>query len=196
MNCGSSSLFEVADAQQGYFTAAQARTCGYPTSNHVYHVKTGSWKRVHRGIYRLVRYPQSDDEHYVLWSLWSRNRKGEQQGVYSHQTALSLFDLSDLMPAKLHMTVPPSFRRNAPIPDVLILHKGHVSPSEFEDRRGYRVARPLKAISDLLEDGSVSMDHLRQALHQGLERGMITRSDIAKHPRVLELNKMLERSAP
>lgn len=195
MNRGSSSLFAVADAQQGYFTAAQARTCGYPTSNHVYHVKTGSWKRIHRGIYRLVRYPHSDDEQYVLWSLWSRNRKEESQGVYSHQTALSLFDLSDLMPAKLHMTVPPSFRRNAPIPDILALHKGQVSAKEYEDRRGFRVTRPLKAISDLLEDGSVSMDHLQQALYQGLARGIITRSEVAKHPCVSELNKLLERSA-
>jgi predicted transcriptional regulator of viral defense system len=42
--------------------------------------------------------------------------------VYSHQTALSLFDLSDLMPSRLHMTVPPGFRRSAPIPGAIILH--------------------------------------------------------------------------
>ncbi len=193
MSDGAYKLFEIADAQQGYFTAAQARLCGYPTSNHSYHVKAGSWKRMHRGIYRLVRYPQSDDEQYVLWSLWSCNRAGEPQGVYSHQTALSMFELSDLMPAKLHMTVPASFRRNAPIPDILTLHRGTISPSELEERRGYQVTRPLKAIADLLAEKSAPRERLGQALHQGLAKGLITRSEVDAYPVGPELNQLLER---
>jgi predicted transcriptional regulator of viral defense system len=42
--------------------------------------------------------------------------------VYSHHTALSLYDLSDLNPSKLHMTVPMDFRRNSEIPGILVLH--------------------------------------------------------------------------
>jgi predicted transcriptional regulator of viral defense system len=49
----------------------------------------------------------------MLWWLWSKNREGVSQGVYRHETALSLHDLTDLMPSKLHMTVPKSFRRSA-----------------------------------------------------------------------------------
>jgi predicted transcriptional regulator of viral defense system len=187
MSVGENNLFAIVEEQQGYFTSAQAVACGYPTSNHVYHVKTGAWKRMHRGIYRLVRYPHSDDEQYVLWSLWSRNRRGEPQGIYSHQTALSLFDLSDLMPPKLHMTVPSSFRRNVPIPDILVLHKGTMSPIDIESRQGYRVTRPLKAITDLLEERAVSMEHLRQAAQQALAKGLITRSQVEAHPVVSEL---------
>ena len=113
-------LFEVAESQRGYFTAGQAAACGYPTSSHIYHRKVGTWQREYRGIYRLSRFPVSDEGQYVLWSLWLRNRQGVPQGVYSHQTALALFDLSDLMPRRLHMTVPPGFRRNSPIPKILI----------------------------------------------------------------------------
>ena len=40
----------------------------------------------------------------MVWQLWSRNRQGEPQGVFSHATALSLHELSDVMPAKLHMS--------------------------------------------------------------------------------------------
>ncbi len=175
-------LFSIAESQRGYFTTAQAVDCGYPTSNHVYHLKAGSWTRMHRGIYRLTRFPQSDDEQYVLWSLWSRNRQGIPQGVYSHQTALSLFDLSDLMPRRLHMMVPPAFRRNASIPNVLVLHKGTLRDSEIETRQGYRVTRPLKAIADLLEESGGSKEHLALALQQGLARGLIIRKDIKGHP--------------
>jgi predicted transcriptional regulator of viral defense system len=175
-------LYEVASGQQGYFTAAQAVKCGYPTPNHVYHVKTGSWAREYRGLYRLARFPISPEGSYVLWSLWSRNRAGEPHGIYSHQTALSLHELSDFMPSRFHMTVPPRFRRNAPIPKSLILHRAAIEPRDLESRQGYRVVRPLRAIADLLREGTVDRTHLRTALRQALDRGLITRSDFNSHP--------------
>ncbi|MFH1969026.1 MAG: hypothetical protein ABIJ53_01770 [Verrucomicrobiota bacterium] len=186
-------LYAIAEAQQGYFTSGQAVTCGYPTSNHVYHLRTGAWKREYRGIYRLAQFPVAEDAQYVMWSLWSRNRQGSPQGVYSHQTALVLFDLSDLMPRRLYMTVPPGFRRNAPVPDVLVLHRGRLAPSEIEVRSGYRVTRPLRAITDLLKEVAVSDDYLSQALQQALERGLITSVELEKHPLTEKLNKLLAR---
>src|ERR1039458_3305351 len=84
--------------------------------------KAGNWIREHRGIYRLALFPATDRPDLALWSLWSSNRKEEVEGAYSHQTAISLFNLSDLNPAKLHMTVPRSFRRNSQIPSILVLH--------------------------------------------------------------------------
>ena len=191
MNDKQERLFEVAEVQQGYFTAGQAVACGYPTSSHVYHLKAGTWQREYRGIYRLTRFPAAEHGHYVQWSLWSRNRQGVPQGVYSHQTALSLFDLSDLMPPRLHMTVPPGFRRNAPIPAVLILHRGRIEPDEIEERQGFRVTRPIRAVADLLVDASVSPDHLRQALREGLKRGLITRAEIDGHDQRRALKQLL-----
>ena len=47
------------------------------TTSSSYHVKAGNWLREHRGIYRLRQYPQTDNGHLVLWSLWSRDRHGE-----------------------------------------------------------------------------------------------------------------------
>lgn len=70
-------------------------------------------------------------------TVWSRNRKEEVEGVYSHQTALSLHELSDLNPAKLHMTVPENFRRNSDIPGIVVLHYGDLSKSDFQAGPGY-----------------------------------------------------------
>lgn len=189
-------LYGLAESQQGYFTSGQAVACGYPTSSHVYHMKTGSWLREGRGIYRLARFPESDDGQYVRWALWSRNRQGVPQGVVSHQTALALFDLSDLMPDRIHMTVPPGFRRNSAIPEVLVLHLGELAEGDVEVRQGYRVARPLKAVVDLLDDPAVSPGHLRQALNEGLERGLITRAEMEAHPRAKALKQLLRRGRP
>lgn len=38
MNDNENRLFEIAEGQQGYFTAGQAVACSYPTSSHVYHL--------------------------------------------------------------------------------------------------------------------------------------------------------------
>lgn len=195
MNAAAEKLFEVAGAQQGYFTAAQALACGYPSPNHVYHVRTGAWQREQRGIYRLSRFPETPEGQYVVWYLWSRNRAGEPQGVYSHQTALSLFGLSDLMPARLHMTVPSGFRRSVPIPAALALHLARLDAADIENRQGYRVARPLRAIADLLSEAVIDPAHLRAALRQALDRGFITRSEFVRHPDHARMQALLRRGA-
>lgn len=189
-------LYGLAESQQGYFTSGQAMACGYPTSSHVYHMKRGSWLREGRGIYRLARFPASDDSQYVRWTLWSRNRQGVPQGVISNQTALALFDLSDLMPARIHMTVPPSFRRNSAIPKTLVLHRGELADDDIEARQGYRVTRPLRAVVDLLDAPAVSLGHLRQALKEGLERGLIARAEMEAHPRAKDLKHLLRKEHP
>lgn len=191
MNKPTDRLYAIAESQQGYFTAGQAVVCGYPTANHGRQCRQGGWQRERRGIYRLTHYPVSPDGPYVLWSLWSRSRTGEPQGIYSHQTALSLFDLSDLMPARMHLTVPPVFRRNTPIPPALVLHKNQLTPAEVEQRQGYRVVRPLRAIVDLLGTGEVERTHLSAALRQALERGLITRTELRRHPAHRELLALL-----
>jgi hypothetical protein len=114
----------------------------------------------------------------VLWALWSRNRNEEVEGVYSHHTALSLYDLSDLNPSKLHMTVPMDFRRNSEIPGILALHYADLAVSDVQTAQGFKFTRPLRAILDLLEAGTVERNFIRQALRQAVDRGLITRQQI------------------
>ena len=178
-NTDSEQLFEIVEAQQGYFTATQAVEAGYARSTHTYHVDAGNWLREYRGIYRLRRYPQSDDGQLVLWSLWSRNREGEPEGVYSHLTALRIKELSDANPSRLHMTVPPDFRRNGEVPRILVLHKAGLSPGEIIREHGYAVTTPMRAIMDLATSGEADRDIIKQALREGQTRGLITRKQIA-----------------
>ena len=69
-------LYRIADAQGGYFTAAQALQVGYAYSQQHFHLRRGSWLRVDRGIFRLRDYPPGEREDLIRWSLWSRNQKG------------------------------------------------------------------------------------------------------------------------
>lgn len=171
-------LFAIAESQDGYFTMAQALEAGFARSTHSYHVGMGNWLREHRGIYRLRQYPRSENGQLVLWSLWSRDRSGKPQGVYSHTTALSLRDLSDANPSKLHMTVPPGFRRSSETPSVLELHKARLEPEDVVRERGFSVTTAMRAIIDSAESADADEDMLRQALGEGLRRGLITRKEI------------------
>jgi hypothetical protein len=166
--------------QQGFFTTKQAKAAGFAENTHPYHVQAGNWIREHRGIYRLALFPQTDHPDLAIWSLWSRNRREETEGVYSHQTALSLHELSDVNPAKLHMTVPPQFRRNSEIPSILILHHGIVPPQDLQTAQGFQFTRPLRTIGDVVEAGAVERAFVRQAVRQAFDRGLIKRSDLRK----------------
>jgi predicted transcriptional regulator of viral defense system len=168
-------LFAIANLQQGFFTTQQAIRAGFQDAVHPYHVKHGHWKREMRGIYRLVRYPQSDEAQYIIPSLWSRDRKGVPQGVLSHETALSIYDLSDVNPSKIHMSVPKGFRRQAAIPKVLVLHYGlHYDGNDLQEHRGFRVTRPARTVRDMLSRESANPEIIEQALRDGYQTGKIT----------------------
>ena len=187
-------LYEIAEEQQGFFTTKQAKAAGFAENTHPYHVQAGNWIREHRGIYRLANFPPGERPDLMLWYLWSRNRKETPQGVYSHQTALSLDDLSDTMPAKLRMTVPPTFRRNSEIPRVLILHYADLPESDIKIVHGVRVTKPMRTILDLLAQGEMPVVLLRQALREGLRRGIIRRGEIAEARQRIRQSKQLRAS--
>jgi predicted transcriptional regulator of viral defense system len=186
-NNSEAKLFRVADGQGGYFTARQAKLVGFGGNNHIFHLRSGNWIREWRGIYRLARYPFHEDAQYSLWGTWARSRLGEPRGAYSHETALSLFGLSDLQPAKLHMTVPRGYRRHGKIPEILCLHHANVKAEECEDRKGYRVIRPFRTFIDLVSARTISHEFFRQAVRQALDRGFLTRSqyrELEQMPRI------------
>ena len=178
-------LFEIAEDQQGFFTAKQAKAVGYAENTHPYHVHAGNWIREHRGIYRLANFPHTERPDLMLWSLWSRNRAGAVQGVFSHETALSLYDLTDVMPSRLHMTVPLRFRRNGAIPRVMILHRADLSESDTGRRDGVRVTIPLRTLLDVQAEEILPLSTLRQAAREALRRGLIRQSEVAGAEKLL-----------
>lgn len=171
-------VHEIAQSQQGFFTTKQAIRAGFAEKTHSYHVNAGNWIREHRGIYRLADFPTAERPDLMLWYLWSKNRREIPEGIYSHDTALSLHELSDLMPSKLHLTVPKEFRRTTEIPKILTLHRAHLDTSEVQEMHGVRVTRPLRTIVDLLQTGHVDRSQLKQAVDEAIRRGLIGKREI------------------
>ena len=171
-------LYESAQAQGGFFTTRQARAAGFHDNVHSYHVRAGNWLRERRGIYRLAQFPPPARPDLMIWQLWSRNRQDSPQGVFSHATALSLHELSDVMPASLDLTVPPGFQRMAAIPDVLRLHRARLARRDLDTIDGVRVTTPLRTLIDVIADGEVASELLVQAVDQAIRRGLVRRRQL------------------
>lgn len=167
-------LFETAAGQAGYFTTKQAAEAGYSTQLLRKHILAGRVKRPQRGIYRLVHFPVGDHEELVTPWLWS-----EQAGVISHQTALSLHGLSDVLPAQVHLTLPEAWRRRRfRVPAGVVLHHADVAPEERSWFGPVPATSASRTLSDCAKSG-LSPEHLRKAAQQALRRGLVARNELA-----------------
>ena len=184
-------LYALAERQQGFFSARQAESAGFDRRNHTYHLSRGHWVREARGLYRLSHFPRTPEADLCLWSLWSRGPLGATTppGIISHESALALHKLSDLLPDKIHLTVPRTFGTRT-VPAVLELHRAELpepNPDEIEERPGFRLTTPLRTLLDLAQAQTLSPDLLVQGLLQALDRGLVTQAQIEKHAPLREL---------
>jgi predicted transcriptional regulator of viral defense system len=186
-------LYDLAVHQGGFFTARQAREAGYEDNVHPYHVRSRNWIREARGVYRLSQFPLPSRPDLMIWQLWSRNRQDEPQGVFSHATALALHELADVMPARLHLTVPPGFRRMAAIPEVLRLHRARLADRDVQTIDGVRVTTPLRALLDVIAEGAIAQELLVQAVDEALRRGAVMRRQLEAARVSIRARKRLDR---
>jgi len=179
-------LYQIAASQGGYFSASQASEAGYTYRQQHYHRSRGNWLLIDRGIFRLRDFPPGEREDLIRWSLWSRDQKGTPQAVVSHETALTVHDLSDVMPERVHLTVPKGFRKRVPVG--CVLHAASLAEEEIEPRLGYSVTTPLRTLLDVA-DSALSQEHLNAAVREALERGLVRRAVLQSahsQPRVRE----------
>lgn len=170
-----SALFEMASAQAGYFTTRQAARAGYSSQLLLKHVRAGRVARACRGIYRLVHFPAIEHEELVTAWLWS-----EQAGVVSHQTALALHGLSDVLPSQVHLTLPAAWRqRRFRVPADVVLHHADVPAEDRSWFGAVPTTNARRSLNDCAKSG-VSPDLLQQAAQQALRRGLVTRAELVE----------------
>lgn len=167
-------LYQLASGQHGYFTTRQAAEVGYSPQALQKHLHAGRLRRVLHGLYRVAQFPTSDAEHLVVVDLWAHG-----EGTFSHETALALHGLSDVLPAALHLTVPPEWRgRRLRLPPGVVLHIDALADDERMWFDAVRVTSVARTLVDCLATG-VSRDQLRLAWRQAIARGLL---DAGDHP--------------
>lgn len=187
-------LSTVAHGQGGYFTAKQAIEAGYNYPHLEYHISTESFERVDHGLYRLPTVPRDEHDDLIRLSLWSRNQKDEPQAVVSHESALVLHEMTDVLPNRIHLSVPRTFRK--PTPNECVLHKAVFAEGDVEERVGFRVTTPFRTLLDASES-DVSQEEFEKSVSNALSRGLVRRAKLVqaleKNPRLLRLKAALGR---
>lgn len=166
-------LFETAAAQAGHFTTKQAAEAGFSPQLLNHYVHAGKAFRVRRSIYRLVHFPAVEHEELVAAWLWS-----ELSGVVSHQSALALHGLSDVLPAQVHLTMPEAWRRRRlRVPADVALHFSDVPSDDRSWFGAVPTTNPGRTLNDCAK-GGVSPELLQQASRQALRRGLVTSNEL------------------
>jgi predicted transcriptional regulator of viral defense system len=165
-------LQEAASGQAGYFTARDALAAGFSLPLLQHHLGAGRLERAQRGVFRLSGFPPTEHEGLVPIWLWSG-----REGVFSHETALALHQLSDALPAKVHLTVPSAWKkRRLKNPRNLVLHHADLSNDDREWKGAVQLTTPLRTVVDCSID-AVAGDLIDQAVRQAVRRGDFTRQE-------------------
>jgi len=171
-----SRLFELASEQGGYFTAAQGRTRGFSKALLAHHAKSGRFLRVRQGLYRFREYPSSPREDVT--AAWLAT--GREVAVVSHESALDILGLSDVVPEVVHLTVPRAMRYRSSASGVVIhTTTRRLAKSDTVVRDGIRVTAAVPSIIDAARVGTAP-EQIEAAIRQALERGMATKSKLLR----------------
>jgi predicted transcriptional regulator of viral defense system len=164
-----SRLFEIASEQGGYFTAAQASTCGYSSALLSHHAKSGTFIRIRRGLYRFREYPSSSREDVL--AAWMA--VGKDSSTVSHESALDVLGLSDIIPDVIHITVPRSKRNLPSFPGIKIHTTTRlIQKQDTLTRDGIVVTSPMRSILDAAKKGAAP-EQIEMAVVQAIDRGMV-----------------------
>jgi predicted transcriptional regulator of viral defense system len=153
----------MALTQGGYFDRTDAHEHSIGDRLLHYYIQTGRFERVFPGVYRLVIAPLSPHDDLLQAWVWSNYR-----GAISHSSALSLYDLSDVMPSRVAITVPSGFRRRSDHFDV------YYSDLKEDDARlyeGLHVTTPARSIVDAAAAGA-GLEQIYLAVAQAIARGL------------------------
>lgn len=169
-------LYEVALEQYGYVTANNAREVGFGPTHLVDLARRGDLDRLAHGLYRFHAVPATVRDQLMEATLWPRGL-----GVISHATALDLWDLCDVNPAKIHVTVPKHPRVRRQTPTLYAVHLRDLEARDVTFVEGIPVVTVRRAILDAIE-AHVGGHLIDQAVDTATRRGLVAPREWAEVP--------------
>jgi predicted transcriptional regulator of viral defense system len=159
--------------QHGYFHRRDAHTFGLSDALLSYHTRTGRFERCLPAVYRLRIAPLDVDDNFVQAWVWTGYR-----GALSHESALEIYELSDVAPSWLHVTLPPGSERTA-IPPTYRLYVAPLPPDEVQDYATIRLTAPGRSIVDAAIAGTEPRQII-MAVWQALDRHITTPEELRR----------------
>ncbi|MGH2410918.1 MAG: type IV toxin-antitoxin system AbiEi family antitoxin domain-containing protein [Chloroflexota bacterium] len=164
-------LDELALAQGGYFDRADAQAHGISDRLVHHYTRTGRFERVFPGVYRLAIAPLSPHDDLLQAWVWSNYR-----GAISHESALALYGLSDILPSRVQITVPPGFGRRT---DRFDVHRSDLPDKDTGLYEGMRVTTPARSIADAAAAGT-GPEQIQLAVAQAIARGLASPAQLRR----------------
>lgn len=172
--------FDIATEQYGFITFADVRRLGAdPARLRRWHL-ADRIDRIGHGIYRFRQIPTTQLDPYMLATLWPSGR-----GILSHDTALELYELCDINPDKIHLTLPVNYRPRRQGGEQYVLHYKNLKDDELAWHEGIRIVVPAVAIRQAVHT-SVPTYLVRQAIEKARRLGLAPKQVLELITRQLE----------
>lgn len=162
-------LMEIANENYGFITPDDAREAGVNPMNLVRMAERGQLERRDNALYRFPLTPAGPLDSYMEAALWPRG----VEGVISHESALDLYELSDVNPHRIHITVPRAHRIRRQVPASFRIHHEDLGPSDVGRFEGIPVVTPEHAIRQA-HRAQLGPALLGQAIDHGEQNGRLT----------------------
>lgn len=166
-------LQTLARAQVCHFTATQAAEYGISLQLLSKRQQSGYLVRPMRGIYRFAAWPTAEREDLIIAWLWSGMR-----GVISHETALSLHNLGEALPARIQLMLPMLTARVV-VPSGYTVYFAQVPADDTMWVGPVLVTTPARTILDIVAVWG-DADNLELAIEQGIRRNLFRLREVAE----------------
>ncbi len=172
---------DIADAQRGYFTRAQAVTGGVDDMRLQRAVHNGLIKRLDHGVYRITGAGQ--DPHQAIRVAWLRlspdelpRKRTQRPHLWvSHRSAARLLALGVVAADVPEFITDRRIQTKADV--VLRIRSGGLKRSEWMIFDGFAVTTPARTVADLAAD-RMDGGHLGRIASDAIERGMTSREEL------------------
>ena len=164
-------LYALAEEHDGLLVSKDARALGIQDSVLVRLAQRGRLERMSRGVYRIAHFPADRLSQYREAVLWAQASQGPERIALSHETALLLYGISDVNPARVNLTVPMSARLRREHPEWITIHRADLTPEEISQHEGMPVTSVERSVMDVLSTthrADIAQKAIADALREGL----------------------------
>lgn len=159
-------LWETAEVQHGFVAAKQAQELGVSKQALQMLVQRGTLVRAAHGVYRFPQYPVGQHDPEMLAVLWTR----VPEAALSHETALDAYDVCDIIPDRIHVTVAKRRRFRRSSGERYLVHYEDLDPGQIGWWDEIPTVTTVTAIAQCIAYGTPTY-LLRQALERGHAKG-------------------------
>lgn len=174
-------LWDAALDQYGYVTLRDAATLNIDDDAVRMLVARRQLDRVAHGVYRFPQLPVTEYDPYMLAVLWT----GTPTAALSHDSALAAYEVCDINPDRIHITVPAARRIRRSGGDRYVIHHQDLAAAQVGWWQQIPTVTLPTAMAQCIASG-VPGYLLRQGLTAGRARGQLNAAEADTLRRALE----------